>query len=168
MLHNLDLRRVARRSFAPFVVTLLLAVPAVVVASHQFPDVPTDHPFHGDITWMADNGIAQGFDDGTYRPSNAVTRQAMAAFMRRLNGEFEVVEVTFPSEVGEPDTSFTLSAPCPDNKRAIAGGGRSSAFELMITDSYPDPGYWTVRWESEDDAMVDPTLTVWALCAPPL
>ena len=56
-----------------------------VLASHQFSDVPDTNPFHDDIDWMADAGITGGFGDGTFRPTDAVSRQAMAAFMRRFD-----------------------------------------------------------------------------------
>jgi hypothetical protein len=49
-----------------------------------FSDVPESHPFYDDVEWMAAAGITTGFDDGTYRPTQPVTRQAMSAFMRRL------------------------------------------------------------------------------------
>jgi FG-GAP repeat/S-layer homology domain len=49
-----------------------------------FTDVPVDHPFCAEIKWMKVMGISTGFGDGTYRPSIAVTRQAMSAFMARL------------------------------------------------------------------------------------
>src|SRR5688500_11860470 len=62
---------------------LLLTAPAVVLASHQFSDVPTGHPFHDEISAIADAGITTGFDDGTYRPGATLTRQAMAAFLER-------------------------------------------------------------------------------------
>lgn len=39
-----------------------------------------------------------------------------------------------------------------------------------MTDSYPTPARideWTVRWETEDDQVVDPgEIMVWALCGP--
>jgi hypothetical protein len=41
-----------------------------VWASHQFGDVPTDHPFHADIDWMVDHGITNGYEDGTFRPTS--------------------------------------------------------------------------------------------------
>ena len=52
----------------------------------RFTDVPTTHPFFAQIDWVAANGIASGFADGTYRPGGSVTRQAMAAFLHRLAG----------------------------------------------------------------------------------
>jgi hypothetical protein len=50
-----------------------------------FSDVPVDHPFCREITWMKTSGVSTGFADGTYRPSADVTRQAMSAFMHRVS-----------------------------------------------------------------------------------
>lgn len=52
-------------------------------ASPSFSDVPTDHPYYDEIEWMAANDIAEGYADGTFRPSKVVSRQAMAAFLQR-------------------------------------------------------------------------------------
>lgn len=61
-------------------------------AVHVFSDVPDDHPFAEDIAWMASTGISEGYQDGTYRPSAPVSRQAMSAFMRRLAGDDPAVD----------------------------------------------------------------------------
>jgi uncharacterized protein YkwD len=50
-----------------------------------FRDVPSTHAFADEIAWMADAGITTGYEDGTYRPGSPVTRQAMSAFMQRLD-----------------------------------------------------------------------------------
>lgn len=52
-----------------------------------FADVPGDHLFHDEIVWAADQGIVSGYDDGTFRPLDPVTRQAAAAFVHRANDE---------------------------------------------------------------------------------
>jgi hypothetical protein len=77
----------------------LVAVMAAVVgagtavwASHQFSDVGNTHPFHAEISDVADACVIAGFDDGTFRPSNPVTRQAVAAFLARGLGRVEVAE----------------------------------------------------------------------------
>jgi hypothetical protein len=49
-----------------------------------FSDVPPSHPFFKEIEWLASTGITGGFADGTFRPTNTVTRQAMAAFLYRI------------------------------------------------------------------------------------
>jgi hypothetical protein len=58
--------------------------PAPVVAS--FTDVPTTHPFFREIEALAASGVSTGYADGTFRPSDPVTRQAMAAFLARALG----------------------------------------------------------------------------------
>jgi len=39
--------------------------------------------YYDAIKWAADEGIALGFDDGTFRPGDNVTREQMAAFISR-------------------------------------------------------------------------------------
>ena len=62
-----------------------------------FADVGDAHPFLDDITWMAASGISTGYADGTYRPSLAVSRQAMSAFLHRLRGAPPVATPAQPS-----------------------------------------------------------------------
>ena len=53
-----------------------------------FPDVSATNGFCGHIEWLVARNITSGFPDGTYKPSVAVSRKAMAAFMYKLiNGD---------------------------------------------------------------------------------
>lgn len=56
-------------------------------ARSRFSDVPTSHYFYKEISWLADQGITRGWDDGTFRPDESISREAMAAFFYRLAGE---------------------------------------------------------------------------------
>jgi hypothetical protein len=47
----------------------------------DFTDVPAGHLFATEIAWMAANGLADGYGDGTFRPGAPVTRQATSAFL---------------------------------------------------------------------------------------
>ena len=50
-----------------------------------FPDV-TDKTDHAkEIWWMASQGIAKGFPDGTFKPYGTIVRQDMAAFLHRMS-----------------------------------------------------------------------------------
>jgi len=49
-----------------------------------FSDVPSTHLFAGDIRWWVASGQADGYPDGTFRPTEPVTRQAAAAFFTRF------------------------------------------------------------------------------------
>jgi hypothetical protein len=57
---------------------------AGLIGPPTFNDVDEDHPFFDEIEWMAGKKISEGYPDGTYRPGDPVTRQAMSAFMQRL------------------------------------------------------------------------------------
>jgi hypothetical protein len=54
-------------------------------AVSQFTDVPKSHVFFKEIHWLASKSITTGYADGSYRPGDPVTRQAMAAFLFRLD-----------------------------------------------------------------------------------
>lgn len=45
-----------------------------VFASHQFPDVPGNHPFHEVIAYLKERGIIDAYPDGKFRPNNPIKR----------------------------------------------------------------------------------------------
>lgn len=52
-----------------------------------FSDVtPETSDFYVQIEWAAAQGIAGGWSDGTFKPTRAITRDAMASFLYRLEG----------------------------------------------------------------------------------
>ena len=61
-------------------------VDAVLQGAEALPDVAGDHPFALPVSWLVRTGVATGYDDGTFRPTAPVTRQAMAAFLYRAAG----------------------------------------------------------------------------------
>jgi serine protease len=69
---------------------LLDAGAAMVAAAPPFSDVTPSVQFHDEMVWMAGKGISTGWTEAngtkTYRPLWAVNRDAMAAFMYRLDG----------------------------------------------------------------------------------
>ena len=48
-----------------------------------FPDAPTGNTFASEISTLKCLGVVRGFEDGTYKPGNTVTRGEMAAFIDR-------------------------------------------------------------------------------------
>lgn len=77
--------RVGWKTGLVMLVAALVLAPMAVSASHDFTDVPDSNIFHEDIAWMLDNGITSGCGGGRYCPSDNVTREQMAAFMKRLS-----------------------------------------------------------------------------------
>lgn len=51
-----------------------------------FTDVPAGHPFAAAIAWLSSTGVSTGWPDGTFRPGEPLSRQAMVAFLQRYAG----------------------------------------------------------------------------------
>ena len=71
-----------------------------------FPDVPADHPFCGQILWLAESGISGGYDDGTFKPEAPVSRQAMAAFLYKASSSSYGPGGLTPAVCPPPDDPF--------------------------------------------------------------
>ena len=140
----------------------LSALAGTAFAAQTFTDVPQSHPFHGDIEWMAQTGISEGYEDGTYRPGAPVTRQAMSAFIRRAN-TFTIT--TTPNTVNNA-TQAVATAVCPAGTNVISGGGSANVLNVFITDSNPNVGgtQWSVTYETENNVPLTFTATAWAIC----
>ncbi|MHC6221550.1 S-layer homology domain-containing protein [Arthrobacter sp. MMS24-S77] len=94
----------------------------------SFTDIPASYPFYTEITWLAYNGITTGNPDGTYRPVQPVTREAMAAFLYRLRGS----PVYIPPVIS-PFRDIGLLSPFYKEITWLASTG--------ITTGYPDGTY---------------------------
>lgn len=78
-------RRASRRLrlAVPLAFVVAVAPALVVLASHQFSDVPNTHSFHSSITNLANSGITGGCGGGKFCPESNVSRGQMAAFLTR-------------------------------------------------------------------------------------
>jgi hypothetical protein len=75
--------RMAKRLTRVGLVALMLALPVVVSASHQFTDVPTSHTFHAAISRLYGARLTTGCTTTRFCPDANVTRGQMAAFLNR-------------------------------------------------------------------------------------
>jgi hypothetical protein len=83
-----------RRGLAALVVAVVLVLPGIALASHQFADVPTSSTFHDDIDALYGARIGTGCGGGNYCPNSAVTRGQMAAFLNRGLGRVAYEDVS--------------------------------------------------------------------------
>lgn len=85
-----EMRALQRRGRWTLAVVVVLAiaaaVPAVVLASHDFSDVPTGSTYHQTISNIKAAGITVGCTPTTYCPDDPVTRGQMSAFLNRAAG----------------------------------------------------------------------------------
>ncbi len=78
---------VARDAMAAFIYRVVTGnAKAPAPTSAPFVDVQANHPFAGEIAWLKAQKLSQGWTDGTFRPASQIERQAMAAFLYRLDG----------------------------------------------------------------------------------
>jgi hypothetical protein len=81
-------------------------------ATSPFTDVATSHVFFTEIAWLADQGITTGYEEAggtrTFRPSQPVLREQMAAFLFRYSGDWtaDPEEPTF-TDVPPPHRFFS-------------------------------------------------------------
>jgi hypothetical protein len=147
-------------------VSATLTSRAFAAGGDPFSDVGADHPFADEIAFVSTRGIAQGFADGTYRPGEPVSRQAMAAFLER-SSTYRLVTETVPSP--GPSSAFRATVSCErPGDVAVSGGARfGSSFFAYVTESRPTAsGGWFVEMRTLTGQQLDASLTMYALCTP--
>ncbi|WP_430869269.1 S-layer homology domain-containing protein [Demequina aurantiaca] len=78
---------VSREAFAAFLYRLE-GKPSVTLPSRApFSDVKNSDQFYTEIVWLSKRGITTGWPDGTFRPKEKITREAIAAFLYRFEGK---------------------------------------------------------------------------------
>ena len=96
---------VERQHMAAFLYRLAGSPAYTPPATPQFSDVPRDHTFYKEISWLASKGITRGVGDGRFGAKDAVQRQQMAGFLLRLSGE----KYSAPSQQRFADVPKSLS-----------------------------------------------------------
>ncbi|MGA7730800.1 MAG: S-layer homology domain-containing protein [Chloroflexia bacterium] len=67
------------------------SIPSPTACMLFYTDVPKDHPFYSYIMCLACNEIVNGYDDGSFRPGNFVTRGQLAKIVSNAAGWNEPV-----------------------------------------------------------------------------
>jgi len=94
--------------------------------SQGFYDVDLNSDFGTEIAWLLENGITTGFEDGTFRPVDSISRDAVIAFLYRMAGSpaIELPEVPTFSDVDKNHPFYTEI---------------EWAYQEGITEGYPSP-----------------------------
>lgn len=71
-------------------ILLTVALPATVSAAISFSDVPSDYTYYSAITNLTAEGIINGFEDGTFKPEEPVTRAQFTKIICYAQGAGEI------------------------------------------------------------------------------
>jgi len=128
--------KLAKRLTRIGLVALMLALPVVVSASHQFTDVPTSHTFHAAISRLYGARLTTGCSASKFCPNANVTRGQMAAFLNRGLGRAAVDS----GGTGLDDNWVTLDPATPGGGVLAAvdlqhGGGPGGTGHVLVTAS---------------------------------
>lgn len=93
-------------------------ISGVVEALLKFADVLTSDPYFEQITELAERGIIDGFEDGTFRPDSPVTRQQFAKMIVKTMG-YPVSEADICPFVDVPESTNPLEPLYPDHYVAV-------------------------------------------------
>ena len=128
--------KLAKRLTRVGLVALMLALPVMVSASHQFTDVPTSHTFHAAIARLYGARLTTGCSASKFCPNANVTRGQMAAFLNRGLGRAAVDS----GGTGLADDWVTLDPETPGGGVLAAvdlqhGGGPGGTGHVLVTAS---------------------------------
>ncbi len=127
------------------VVALALIVPIAALASDRFTDVPDSNVFHDDIMWLADAEVTLGCNPPTndeFCPSDNVTREQMAAFMKRLAVN-QVVDAATAIHSETADIAGTAHEAVRDGLVTLTGTSSATADSIATLDGLA-PGAYVV------------------------
>ena len=93
-------------------VAILLIAAAPALAIDLFTDVGAQHRFYGDIQALASRGSISGFEDGTFRPDDLVTRQQMAKILVLVE-EAHTTAIDNAQNPSFPDVPLAAGTPYP-------------------------------------------------------
>lgn len=75
--------------------TMVIAIPVVAAQTGKFSDVPDGKWFTNAVNYCAQKGYVSGYENGTFRPDNKLTRAEMAVIMNKKLGLKESASNTF-------------------------------------------------------------------------
>lgn len=114
-----------KRLFSPLAVMMSLFL--IVPVHGQAPDLPESHTFYEEIAYMMEKGVVRGYEDGTVRPNQPVTRAQAAVMIARLKGLDTAQQPTAFRDV--PKSHFASGAIAASAKAGYLTGYRDKTFK---------------------------------------
>lgn len=84
--------------------------PEVDTSEIPFTDIPEGEWYTGAVIWAAENGVVNGYPDGTFLPENEITREQIAAILYRYMGAKPVEDCVSPFPDAAEISEYALDA----------------------------------------------------------
>lgn len=134
---------VTRQAFAAFLYRAQNGANAKAPACSSFSpsgfsDVAVTDPFCAEIRWLASTGVTTGYTDGTFRASEPITRQAIAAMLYRVD------QLAKGFNTGSPSWSASAPGSATFNDVAVTApfaGEIQWAYSSGVANGYDDGGF---------------------------
>lgn len=142
------------------VTAAVVSTATVAVATHTFPDVSDNSPFHTEVGNIVGAGIATGFPDNTFRPKDPVNRQQFAAWMNRGGGRVEWdsgTALNLTNNAPQTVASITIEAGAADGSSGHGYVLLTATLDVLTTDADSCPCRVTSEIVRTNDAVAGPT-----------
>ena len=94
----------------------------------DFTDVADGDWYAQAVNWAASVGVVNGFDDGTFQPNAAITREQMAAILRNY-AEYKGLDVTASGDFAHYTDAASVSDWAKDSVQWMIGSGLIGGYE---------------------------------------
>ena len=94
----------------------------------DFSDVADGDWYAQAVNWAASVGVVNGFDDGTFQPNAAITREQMAAILRNY-AAYKGLDVTAAGDLATYSDAASVSAWAKDSVEWAVGSGLLGGYE---------------------------------------
>jgi hypothetical protein len=167
------MKRSTRRAVCVAVIAVLIgamltvAVVPRALATDCFSDVLFSNIFHDVICLVQDLAIVAGFPDGTYRPSDLVTRGQMAAFIANTAGLIRgastlgpnlnignavgATGVVAPTTITAPTSGFIMATGTFEADAGTAFPPNASVDLQFELNGAPSGPVWRHTWTTDDE-----------------
>lgn len=114
-------------------IALMVSTSGTALANHQFADVDDGSFFGGAIEAIADAGCATGYDDGTFRPRDGITRGQFAFWLENCGGRAERDHDTATLDTDDETVDVVATTVQPGAQGAAGLGGQGQYVVVIAT-----------------------------------
>ena len=151
-----------------FVLMLTRFFPELEEGSCAYPDVPYGSPWRSAVAKAAAQGWITGFEDGTFRPNEPLTRAQAAAVLNRVLGRRadeekleEMLVVPLFTDLEEGHWAYAELLEAAIDHTALCQGGREVWSAVQDERLYYEPGPVLLKgetyWAGEDGVLLRDT-----------